>query len=286
MKIILVCFLFFFTKIVFFADVSRIINYSDFCEMVVAEDEIFQNFKRNPSYQVMLEHVTQNQGRDYLKIITERYPFMLTRLEKYKENDQLGNPLTYFYGDSYGYLSPTTLRYMKAAGEMVHLLGSLQDKKIVEIGIGYGGLCKIISDLTGFISYTLVDLPEVCALAEKYLELLDVKDVVFFNNKEVPLVDSYDLVISNYAFSELLKDEQMQYIEKIINRSDMGYMTCNFTGNFPVIKSLTLEELISLIKRPNRNIMIFPEEPITFPDDIKGSSLETVIVVWSNSNSD
>jgi hypothetical protein len=37
----------------------------------------------------------------------------------------------------------------------------------------------------------------------------------------------YDLVISNYAFSELPSNLQMKYIEKILLNSKRGYLTMN-----------------------------------------------------------
>jgi hypothetical protein len=37
----------------------------------------------------------------------------------------------------------------------------------------------------------------------------------------------YDLVISNYAFSELPSELQTRYIEKIILKAKRGYLTIN-----------------------------------------------------------
>ena len=261
--------------------VSGISDYPAFCKIAAEEPLVFQSFKRQAVYRSILEHVSDPLGQEYLKIIEGRYPFILNKIEECKENDFLGDPMTCFYGDRYGYLSPTTLRYMKVAGDIIHLFGSLEGKEIVEIGGGYGGQCKIISSLAKFGRYTIIDLPEACLLTRKYLRLLGVNDVTLFDNKHLPIKDSYDLVISNYAFSEVGKIQQIQYIEKIINRSKAGYMTCNFISDIFNIESLTLDEILVSIKRPNRKVVVLPEEPDTLGEDVKGSCSKTVIITWT-----
>jgi len=52
---------------------------------------------------------------------------------------------------------------------MIELFGLLDDAKIVEIGGGYGGQCKIIYDCFEPISYLMIDLGELLKLQEKYL---------------------------------------------------------------------------------------------------------------------
>lgn len=276
--------------------ISELSSYPKFCETAAKHDVIFQDFKRNPVYQHVLEHLDFKQGLDYLEVIEESYPFILDKLEKYKENDSLGNPFTYSYGNKYGVLSPTTLRYMKIAGELVFLFGDLSNKKIIEIGGGYGGQCKILFDLSNFYRYTFVDLPECCLLAKKYLDSFDIKNIHFINtlefssenlqdpNNEIPLIvqdnssleNSYDLVISNYAFSEVSTDEQIIYINKIINNSKMGYMICNFTSDFFGLTSLTLDQIISLISLPSRTICLLPEIPNTYP--------RNTLIIWQESS--
>ena len=290
--------------------ISELSPYPKFCGIAAKEDLIFQDFKRNPVYQHVLEHLDFKQGLDYLEVIEQSYPFILDKLEKYKENDSLGNPVTYSYGENYGVLSPTTLRYMKIAGELVFLFGDLSHKKIIEIGGGYGGQCKILSDLIGFYRYTFIDLPECCLLTEKYLNSLNIKNIHFINtlefsnsnlqnpNNEIFLAEqndsikpfqtvstlenptsneiSYDLVISNYAFSEVTIDEQMNYITKIINNSKMGYMICNFTSDFFSLSSLTLNQILSSINLPSRTIYVLAEIPNTYPNN--------VLIIWQETS--
>ena len=51
--------------------------------------------------------------------------------------------------------------------------------RIVEVGGGYGGLCKVLSTVCEFDEYILIDLPEVSALQRKYIDQFpDIKDKV------------------------------------------------------------------------------------------------------------
>lgn len=256
--------------------ISELSLYPKFCEIAAREDVIFQDFKRNPVYQHVLEHLDFNQGMSYLEEIKSSYPFMLDNIMKFKENDFLGNPFVYNYGDPCGFISPSTLRYIKVAGDLITLFGDLSDKIVVEIGGGYGGQCKVLFDATSFREYIIIDLLESCLLGEKYLNLLNVKKFQFFNAHNIlnsPILDKqYDLLISNYAFSELSKDEQILYIDNFINRAKCGYMICNFTSDYFGLSSLTLKEIISLISRVNREVQVLDEIPNTFPNN--------VLIVW------
>ena len=82
----------------------------------------------------------------------------------------------------------------------------------------------------------------------------------------------YDLAISNYAFSELPRVIQLQYVE-IFKNSKKGYLTMN-SGNGGIYDEgkLTLNELKSILP----NISVFEENPKTY----KGN----YIIVWGNNN--
>jgi putative sugar O-methyltransferase len=53
---------------------------------------------------------------------------------------------------------------------MVTLIGDAPISRVVEVGGGYGGLCKTLSVVCDFDEYILVDLPEAVAVQEKYLK--------------------------------------------------------------------------------------------------------------------
>ena len=71
----------------------------------------------------------------------------------------------------------------------------------------------------------------------------------------------FDLVISNYAFSELPKNLQLKYIEKVVGNSKNGYMTMNSGASESVLQGdyLSINELKNKIK----NLKIIDEIPKT-----------------------
>lgn len=247
--------------------VSEATSYPEVCLQAAENDEYFLNFKRHPLYVIILEHLTYEQGEQYLQVIQSEYPEILEGCDKFRENDLLGNPKIFDYGDI-GFFSPTTLRYMKVAAELRKRFGpQLQQMNIVEIGGGYGGQCKVLADLYGFGSYTIIDLAQSNALSKKYLNLLGVTNVHFISNTELDLAGKYDLVISNYAFSELETHEQIQYWEKVIKPTSHGYFTLNFVTN-KSFAHFSLPEILYRLKKASRTPITESENPLTDWDNI------------------
>lgn len=246
--------------------ISEKMPYPAACIEAVNNEDAFSQFKRHPDYREVLEHVSYEQGLEYLKIIREKYPEVLYYCDQFRQNDLLGNPHTYDYEDI-GHFSPTTLRYMKVAGELKQMLGDkLKQMHIVEIGGGYGGQCKILSDLCGFASYTIVDLEACVALSKKYLNRLGINNVSFIANTAFAQTGPYDLVISNYAFSELDGDEQAEYLDKIICNTPYGYMTMNFLE--PSGNRFSIEDLISYFCQHDRKGIAQAETPLTYHSNL------------------
>jgi len=247
--------------------ISETIDYPHFCELAAKDDSIFQSFKRQAVYQQVLEHVSFGQGKQYLTYITCHYPFLLESLNKFRLNDLIGNPYIYDFGDGIGSFSPSTLRYIKVTGDLISIFGDLSQMQIIEIVGGYGGQCTVLNGLSQFKTYCIIDLPGPALLTQKYLSALDIPNVTLLSSKDPLPENSYDLVISNYAFSEISKEEQQIYIKKILNRSKRGYLTYNCISSIFNINSLELSELIALLTLPNRKIEIRNETPSTNQDN-------------------
>lgn len=228
--------------------------YPHICERASNDDTFFNNFKKDQSYKQILEHVSYELGISYLEVIKRDNIEMLKYIEKFKENDIYGNPDTFHYNDI-DVISPTTLRYIKVLSDLKNLIGDLTDMRIVEIGGGYGGQCKIVSDYYNLSDYLIVDLDSALKLIEKYLNKLELNNFRLSNMNNL-VEDKYDLVISNYAFTELHRSIQDVYVEKIINNSKHGYMMCNIIGG---IETYTKDELLNL----NKNVKLIKEEPLT-----------------------
>lgn len=271
----IVFFVFYFSA-VHAISLSQKCPYPAICQLAAENESVFVNFKRNPNYQQVLEHVLYETGCQYLDVIVKDYPYLIPYFDQFRENDLLGNPITYSFRE-YGVFSPTTLRYIKTLGDLVHKFGDLSNKHIVEIGGGYGGLCKVLSTLN-FASYTLIDLPECNALSKKYVEKLGIPNVFFIDSTELQdhELGTYDLIISNYAFSEIEKKEQVVYLEKLIKHIPNGYMIMNFISHYSNLQSLSIEELISILYDANKSGKVEKEYPLTHPDNL--------LVTWKSSS--
>ena len=138
------------------------------------------------------------------------------------------------------------------------LFRNLDGQRIVEIGGGYGGQCFVIHSGARPASYTLVDLPEPLKLQRRYLEALGVKGVTFAVPSELDPSEEYDLVVSNYAFSECRGDAQEDYLTTVLRPASRGYVTCNWITP-PEFRSYGWQELLAAV--PGSKFV--DEEPLT-----------------------
>jgi putative sugar O-methyltransferase len=115
---------------------------------------------------------------------------------------------------------------------MAFLINDAPINRIVEVGGGYGGLCKVLSTVCEFDEYILIDLPEVSALQRKYIDQFpDLKDKV----KCIPCTEyeeiaDIDLFISNYALSECSLEVQMEYYDKLVTNTKFAYLIYNLVN--------------------------------------------------------
>ena len=208
-------------------NVIVLLNYLNVCKRAAQDDSMFKSFKKHIHYSLILEHCTYQMGADYITEIKKNSPDLMNHVSKFITNDLIGRPNMFWYEELNENVSPTTLRYIKVLGDLINLFGSLDGIDIVEIGGGYGGQCKMIHDIAKPHSYTIIDLPEVLLLAEKYLTKFNVQDVKYVSPIKLRK-GKYDLCISNYAFTEIERKYQDIYVKDVIDGSARGYITCNF----------------------------------------------------------
>ena len=201
---------------------SAVMPYLQACRAAAQGSDFFRNFKSHPAYRHVLEHVSYEEGQQYLDEIKIDYK---DKLDEIKENDALGTPVTCTY-DGVGTISPTTLRYLKNTSDIVNKFGT-SFNSVVEIGGGYGGLCKVLSSFVDFEQYLLLDLEECNMLSRKYLSHFDLPTMSYQAEEIVELEDRFDLLISNYALSECNRETQMMYIERFVKNSDKFYLMHN-----------------------------------------------------------
>ena len=130
--------------------------YSQICIEAVENDDVFNKFKKDPRYTAILEHVSIEQGKLYAEDILD-YDIDSDLISSFKENDIVGGSNIFNYGEPYGRISPSTLRYIQNALDISYFFGEGELNKIVEIGGGYGGLCKTINCLCDFGEYHIYD---------------------------------------------------------------------------------------------------------------------------------
>ncbi len=220
------------------------IVFPDFCLRAALSCRKFQKFRSSPVYQRVLEHVTKEHGEEYLKEIAKNSE-LLGQMEAFKRNDLYGGPpLSYYSG--IGWVSPTTLRYVKVLADLTNFFGTLDGLKICEIGVGYGGQCRVINARFNPSSYLLIDLKPVLMLAQRYLDSYVLSSTTRYRTMNELESSKSDLVISNYAFSELPREIQEVYMRKVLLKSARGYLTVNDLAP-PDFRSYKREELLETI---------------------------------------
>lgn len=233
-------------------------TYPLFCKKAATDEYTFKHFKKDSTYAVVLEHVTYNQGLEYLKRI-ELFDNVVNALEKFKINDKLGSPVVYNFNE-HGLFSPTTLRYVKILTDLSQL--DLNDKHIAEIGAGYGGQYTVIRQMYKPKSYTFIDLPEVLQLIKKYVTELKLDDIPisYVDGKTLNSTVKSDLVLSNYAFSECNMEVQETYIKNVLQQATHGYMICNNLNGY------THDDIKDKLNKPKA--LISAEIPKTYHKNV------------------
>lgn len=240
-------------------------SYVKVCEICLIDNSVYTNFRRYQEYREILEHVTYKQGLEYLAI-AKNTPNYKSFFENGKSINDIGNPVNFYY-PRIGISSPTTLRYLKVLCDLITIFGDLNRKSISEIGVGFGGQAHMIMCNFNVNQYRLYDLSPVNKLAQKVLNDLGIKSRMKFIDDQNLIYDDSDIVISNYAFSELTRATQNLYLENVILKSKSGYITWNDISE-KYLDGYSLSEFTSLIP----NARVFEENPLTAKNN--------KIIVW------
>ena len=239
---------------------SQKTNYPAFCKLASEDNAVFSTFRKNINFVDVVETLSYELGLEFAKAIVQRYPHLLPYCSKISQEDSVGGPIQRLFSSLGLWFSPTTLRYIKIAGDLEKEFGSLKNFNIVEIGGGCGGQCKVLHDTTGFASYTIIDLPETTLLINKFLSTFNIQNIQTIANSQLTNSISSDLVISNYAFSEIDTPEQLYYIVKVIQHAPRGYMIYNL---MPPVNPLSLNEFAAILSLLGKKVRIERENPLT-----------------------
>jgi hypothetical protein len=96
-------------------------------------------------------------------------------------------------------------------------------------------------------------------LAKKYL---NDENLNYYTINELNPSFKYDLVISNYAFTECDRETQFKYIDLVLNNSTNGYITYNNISHLFNINSISKDEFRNFI-----NFKEIEEYPLTSKDN-------------------
>jgi len=245
---------------------SQVTFYEQQLSRLLKSKKRLSDFRRKYDYREILEHVTYTQGKSYLEQIQKHSPQnYIESIEKNKANDLFGNPYEYQY-PGVGRVSPTTLRYISTAIDIFETIRLNKESVVAEIGVGYGGQAAILERMYGIRNYSAFDLPSVIQLSNVYLNSVNSKLKFTSSGLSSDKNTTWDVVISNYAFSELHRDLQLSYIDHVIAKCKSGYMIMNSGRSNITGRSegkLSLNEIRNYIP----NLQVKEEVPLTGPDN-------------------
>jgi hypothetical protein len=247
------------------SDSHENLDFLKLCKLASEDQEIFSKFRSNKDFAKVLEHVDYWRGHLYAAKIRGKKPeiFLNDFIDRY---ETIGGPLQYKFR-SFPICSPSILRYISVQLELNEYFGNLHELIITEIGVGYGGQAVTTSHFAKPKLYNLYDLPEVLGLAEKFTSSLALPVIFkYYDGRNPKTIDS-DLIISNYAFSELERTLQVLYLKKVLLQSRMGYITWNDLS-MKRLGGLSVDELLSAI--PGSEVL--EENPSTASGN--------VVIVW------
>ena len=239
------------------SDSNIVPDYAATFDLVASDEMYFKKFRRAITIIGVIDLVSIDQGFDYIREIEKIDSWKRSYKSAIEAVDSIGDPRTYKFGQ-YGTFSPTLIRYLKVHLDLTKLFGDLSLLSVSEIGIGFGGQASLMNKLGGYKSYDFFDLPPVLRLAQRFLEATGTLRLNQFHDGRNPVAIESDLVISNYAFSELSREIQKAYLDRVILKAERGYITWN-NLSAAELDGFSIAELVRMI--PNSEIM--EESPYT-----------------------
>lgn len=235
-------------------------GYASFCSSASTDMSIFQTFRSSFIYKDVLEHVPHRVGIKYATSLRKSKNFNLL-IQSSKLIDNFGNPWRFNY-KNIGLCSPTTLRYLFFADKITVLFPNRSFSRVCEIGCGFGGQILALSSVIKFNHVTFVDLQPVLTLTQKFATECNVTYSIELKSPQSSRQEQHDLLISNYAFSELTREFQDKYLDLYVKGSKHGFMMWN-PLSYEKFDGYSLEQILEKI--PNSHTE--KEIPTTFPDN-------------------
>lgn len=210
------------------------------------------NFKSNPNYQSILEHVTFEIGQQYLRLLENEFKFieMSNIIEYLNLNDACGSPQLNKYTTNNGVefvCSPSSLRYVYHALTILDYYKNTKCKKMVEVGCGYGGLFLAVCHFSKLLNieinkYYIIDLEPVGKMIKAYLSMHKSNITIDYSIHPASLfgIDIYDtdlFLISNYCFTEINIDYRDNYIRYLFPNCSSGFIIWQTCFNYNICEA-------------------------------------------------
>lgn len=224
-----------------------------FCEIAANNQNVFKKFRSNPVTLFTCEHFEEKWDKQMIEALEKNENIIFSNEDwaMFLKNDEVGGAIKkeYIINKIERKANCTTLRYIRILQQILELFNNMSSvKRVVEIGGGYGGQCRILTAFCSIEEYTLIDLPEVLGLIRMYIKQFDIEDI------DINYIDgtsdfseaAYDLIISNYAFSEMQMNVQEVYLSKIISRAKKGFIIWN-NLSAERLGGYSLEEILARI---------------------------------------
>ena len=196
------------------------------------------DFKKNPNYTEILEHVSYELGIQYLNLIELEFTNINYNniIDYININDKYGNTnkYTYTYKQNRFLSSPTSLRYIYHALVILQHYKNTNCKNMVEVGCGYGGLCLAINFFSKINNvcidnYNIIDIPEVVNLIKKYIILNKsyIQTNMIYHNSDTygsDVADNMLFFISNYCYTEISEIYNKNYSHILLPKVKNGFI--------------------------------------------------------------
>jgi putative sugar O-methyltransferase len=249
--------------------------YSRFVDSAISSERVFKDFRRNFHYRQILEHVNYRLGFKYMSKLSNQGIQDLMRFPDVVSLSSVGSPRR-FYFKGLGLISPTVIRYQHVSQELQKHFGKSVGRNVVEIGVGFGGQYAVLINVCDINKYTMFDLPQVIKLTFKVLKSASIdSSKIEVGDIQEPSIQGCDLVVSNYAFSELPRGIQRKYIEGVMVNSRRGYLIMN-SGMTDVSGRSTGKYTLEELRKVLPAFEVLEEDPLTGPDNY--------VIIWGHNH--